>query len=906
MGPLCGAEREHFEEGGATVPLEGGVMRLRVRRAGLAMLSATALCLAQRQPAPSSLSTTAAQILAKNCLPCHNAAQRTSQLDLSTRQSALKGGQRGVALVPGDASHSALYRRITGQDQPSMPFGGAKLTDAEIAILKQWIESGAEFDSGPLVAAQPKPAIREKAFSERERNWWAFRKPVRHAVPQVADRRWSSHPIDAFLKTTLDGKGLQPAPQADRRTLIRRVYLDLIGLLPPREEVEAFVADSSPDAWEKLIDRLLASPHYGERWGRHWLDVARYADSWGHIHDDDNPSAWRYRDYVIQSFNQDKPYDQFIREQLAGDELDEVTYDTVIATAFHRIGPRVLFREKQNPHYRYDYLDDMIATTSRAFLGLTVSCARCHDHKFDAISQLDYYRMMAVFFPFIDYDHPLAPAEEAAANEQLREEINAKVRPLREQIRSIEEPYRQAAFEERLNTFPADIQAAVRTPEEQRTPGQKLLADQVLSVRDTGMRSIRLKEADGEKRKKLDAEIRELTARLPRRLPIAAGIRDGDYRFTPDGPGDTPVPGTTAKRIRVDFDGSYVPTRGRPYEPPPLYFPALSEPGKGTLIEPGFLSVMTGGGPAKIPALPEGKLSSGRRRALADWIASPENPLAARVMANRIWHHHFGRGIVATPSNFGRLGGVPSHPELLDWLATEFVRQGWRVKPMHRLILTSQAYQMSASHSTPVNVEKDPNNLYLWRFPIRRVEAEIVRDLILSASGQLNPQAGGPPFFPSLPATVHEEVKRVGRWVLTKEEPSTWRRSIYAYWKRARKFPMFEIFDQPDTMVTCERRNSTTVPTQALTLLNNEFVLLQSQHFAARVREAAGPEPAIRVRTAYQIALGRDPTSRELAGNLRFLDEQKAQHASAADPAMNALIDLCNVILNLNEFLYVQ
>jgi hypothetical protein len=878
----------------------------------MALLSGTllfsGLCSAQETSAPVSFSKSVGPILAKNCVVCHNPTQHTSQFDLTTHGALLKGGQHGPAVVPGDASASRLFRRVAGQEQPSMPPGG-RLSDAEIAILKEWIDRGAAWEGGPLSTSQadpPKSRIQEKVFSERERNWWAFRKPARHAVPKVAEPRWSAHPVDAFLKTTLDAKGLTPAPQADRRTLIRRAYLDLLGLLPPRDEVETFVKDPAPDAWEKLVDRLLASPHYGERWGRHWLDVARYADSWGHIHDDDNPNAWRYRDYVIQSFNQDKPYDQFIREQLAGDELDEVTYDTLIATGFHRIGPRVLFREKQNPHYRYDYLDDMIATTSRAFLGLTVSCARCHNHKFDAISQLDYYRMMAVFFPYIDYDHPLAPAEEAASNEQLREEITAKVRPLREQIRQIEEPYRQAAFEVKLKTYPEDIQVAVRTPEDQRTPGQKLLADQVLSVRDAGMRSIRLNEADSEKRKKLDAEIRALTARLPRRLPVAAGIRDGDYRFTPDGPGDTPVPGTTAKRIKVDFEGTFVPKSGRPYEPPPLYFPAMVEPGKGTLIEPGFLSVITGGGPTTIPPLPAGKLSSGRRRALADWIASPENPLTARVMVNRIWQHHFGRGIVSTPSNFGRLGGVPSHPELLDWLATEFIRQGWRAKPMHRLILMSQAYQMTASHQTAANLEKDPNNVYLWRFPIRRVEAEIVRDLILSASGQLNLEAGGTPFFPSLPATVHEEVKRVGKWVLTKEEPSTWRRSIYAYWKRARKFPMFEIFDQPDTMVTCERRNSTTVPTQALTLLNNEFVLLQSQHFAARVEETAGPDPANRIKVAYQIALSRDPTTTELADNLTFLGQQRAYHASAEKPNLRAVTDLCNVILNLNEFLYVQ
>jgi hypothetical protein len=748
----------------------------------------------------------------------------------------------------------------------------------------------------------------ETAFSEQQRKWWAFRKPVRPSIPQVADPRWNVNPLDAFIRKVLDEKGLEPAPPADRRALIRRAYLDLIGLLPAREEVEAFVNDSSANAWEKRVNQLLASPHYGERWARHWLDVARYADSWGHIHDDDNPNAWRYRDYVIKSFNEDKPYDRFVLEQLAGDEVDEVTYDTLIATGFHRVAPRVLFREKQNPHYRYDYLDDMVGTTSRAFLGLTVSCARCHDHKFDPISQMDYYRMMAVFFSYVDYNHPLAPPEEVAAYEAGKAGIESRIRVLTRQIRRIEEPHREAAFLKKLEAFPEDVRIAVRTPEEQRTPGQKLLATQMMSIRNTVARQITLSEAEREARAKLQAQVRELQSQLPKPPPVAAGIRDGDYRFTPDGPGDEPVPGTTANRIKVDFEGSYVPEPGKPYVPPPLYFPAMSEPGKGKLVEPGFLSVITGGGPAKIPPLANGGLSSGRRRALAGWIVSPDNPLAARVMVNRIWHYHFGRGIVSAPSNFGRMGGLPSHPGLLDWLATEFVRGGWSIKRMHRLILTSQTYRMASSFYRSANFEKDPENVFLWRFPVRRLEAEIIRDVILSASGQLNLQAGGPPFFPAVPKAAYVEVARVGKWMLTKEEPSTWRRSIYSYWKRARKSPMFEVFDQPDTMVTCDRRNITTVPTQALTLLNDEFALLQARHFAARVTQAAGQAPTEQIKSAYRIALSRDPTPKEMAGSLQFIEKQRAHHADkpAADPVTLALTDFCHVILNLNEFLYVQ
>ncbi len=846
------------------------------------------------QERPVSFSRDIAPILNQKCLQCHGSALQMGALDLSTREKALKGGQAGPALTPGNAAGSLMYRRVTGEDRPQMPFGG-ELSEGEIANLKRWIESGAEWQGAPAeIDTTAVPA----------RTWWAFQKPVRRPVPQLGDVPWSAHPIDAFIKKTLDEKGLAPAPAADRHTLIRRAYLDLIGLLPSPEEVEAFVKDPAPNAFESLIDRLLASPHYGERWGRHWLDVARYADSWGHIHDDDNPNAWRYRDYVIQSLNADKPYTQFILEQLAGDELDEVTYDSLIATGFNRIAPRVLFREKQNPHYRYDYLDDLIGTTSRAFLGLTVSCARCHDHKFDPIPQADYYRMMAVFFPFVDYNHPLAPSDVVAEHERIRSEVAAQTKPLRERLKQIEEPYRKALFEKKLATFPEDVQAAVRTPEEQRTPGQKLLATQVLSINIGGRRDLGMSPEDRATAQKIEAQIRDLEKRMPKPLPVAAGIRDGDYRFTPDGPGDEPVPGTTAHRFKLDFPGSYIPEPGKPYTAPPL----CTVDGKPLNIEPGFLTALTEGKPVTARAPADRRPTSGRRRALAEWIASEQNPLTARVMINRIWHHHFGRGIVATPSNFGTMGTLPTHPQLLDWLATEFVREGWSLKRMHRLIMTSQAYQMASTYSRAENLEKDPNNLYLWRFPVRRLEAEIIRDVILSASGQLNLEAGGPPFFPAVPPSVHEDAKKIGKWVLTKEDHSTWRRSIYSYWKRALKYPMFEVFDQPDSMVTCERRNTTTVPTQALTLMNNEFVLLQSRHLATRVRQKAGADPEAQVQAAYRMSLNRSPRPDEVNTTLSFLARQRAYHAgrSGAEPDHEALTDLCNVILNLNEFVYIN
>ncbi|MGH9658213.1 MAG: DUF1549 domain-containing protein, partial [Bryobacteraceae bacterium] len=357
-------------------------------------------------------------ILQKNCLACHGAAQQMSGLDLRTRATALKGGVKGPAVVEGNAAESALIRRVTGAVQPAMPLG-SKLDARDVDILRRWIDQGAAWDPN----ATP--------------DWWAFRQPVRHQPPKTA-----RHPIDAFLRQKMAEKSLTPAPPADRRAWIRRAYLDLTGLLPLWTDVEAFTRDSAPDAFEKVIDRLLASPHYGERWGRHWLDVARYADSGGYEQDFDYPNAWRYRDYVIRAFNANTPYDRFIREQIAGDEMEGGGYDALIATGFHRVGATVGFREKDNPQYRYTYLDDLIGTTSRAFLALTVSCARCHDHKFDPISQMDYYRMQAIFFPYIHYDHPLAPADEVAAHDGQRAAVEAKAAPLKRRVEEIEAPYR--------------------------------------------------------------------------------------------------------------------------------------------------------------------------------------------------------------------------------------------------------------------------------------------------------------------------------------------------------------------------------------------------------------------------------------------------------------------------------
>jgi hypothetical protein len=820
------------------------------------------------------------------------------------------------------------------------------LKEKEIAILRDWIDQGAEWNTATPTSTPADVAYKEKQITDDDRRWWAFQKPVRHPAPLVSDIRWSRNPIDAFVRDTMAKQGLEPAAQADRRTLIRRAYLDLTGLLPPPAEVDQFVEEASPQAYENLIDRLLGSPHYGERWGRFWLDVARYADSSGFEFDITVENGWRYRDYVIKSFNEDKPYDQFIVEQLAGDELDDPTYDSLTATTFYRIGPRVRFREKNYPSYRYDYMDDMIRTTFQGFMGLSVNCARCHDHKFDPVTRMDYYRSAAAFWSYVDYDHPLAPKEKIDEYERIKKELEKEITPLEQEIARIEKPYRekqrQQQIQAALKKYPEDIQVAIKTPKDKRTPGQKLLvaqvlispeeanpdminadldatakskalakANQVFGVEDYTGPGLKLGPEDEARRGPLRERIARVEERLPAPLPIADGVRDGDYRLTPDGLGDSTIPGTG--RPTYDVKCCYIPQPGQKYEVPPLYFAAAGDDIKANAstlpVQPGFLSVLVNGTPppATHPPNRPGYVSSGRRRALAEAIVSPDNPLTARVMVNRIWGWHFGRGIVATPGNFGKMGMLPSHPELLDWLATEFVRQGWSIKQMQRLIMTSETYKMSSAFYQPSNMDKDPTNVYLWRFPIRRMEAEIIRDAVLNASGDLNLQAGGPAFFPPIPLSVRADQPR-GTWELTKEGPDTWRRSVYAYVKRGLKYPLFEVYDLPDLNTTCERRAVSTVPTQALTMLNNEFMLIQAAHFAQRVFRQAGANFDEHVKTMYRIALSREPSAKELDSNVAFLKKQRDHAATALDQKaeLAALTDLAHVILNLNEFAYIQ
>ncbi len=833
-------------------------------------------------------------ILENRCLKCHGASMQLGKLDLRSREAALKGGEKGPSLIPGKPEESSLYRKVAGLEKPLMPMDG-KLSAKEIEVLKGWIADGAPWDSAveTKAAANNNLAALENYTPPADaRAKWPFTKPVRGAVPVTGDPEWDKHPVDAFLKKTLNDRGLAAAPLASRNTLMRRAFLDLTGLPPSPEQAREFLADNSPKAWENLIERLLASPHYGERWGRHWMDVARYADSNGYEHDFDRPNAWRYRDYVIRAFNNDLPFNRFLEEQFAGDELENATHDQLIATGFLRNYAKVGFREKDNPQFRYEYLDDMIATIGRGVLGLTVQCARCHNHKFDPIGQRDYYTLQSSLFGTVEVDHPLVPEPEAKAYAAKVADITVRVKPLRDEIKRLDKPHEEKILAEKYKKWPANIQEAIFTPEEKRTPGQVLLANQIIrTTRATPGEIEALMPKDEIARKReLEARIREIEKTKPKPIPVAMGLTDGDYRFTPDGAGDEPAPGKGIKQEVTE--GSYLCDGLKPYQAPPSYFLHGGDiASRGSEIKPAFVTVIDDGRlPTELP--PAHRRTSGRRLALARWLTSENNPLPSRVMANRIWHHHFGRGIVSSLDNFGKVGETPTHPELLDWLAVEFREQGWSIKHMHRLLMTSRAYRLSSGFISEANMAKDADNLYWWRFRPQRLEAEIVRDSILAVSGSLNRAMGGPAVFPQLASEVLASMDK-GIWHRKEDGSEVWRRSVYVYRKRGLPLPFFEVFDLPDQNITCGRRNISTVPTQALTLMHNDWVLNQSRRFADRIATEAGSAREAQVDRAYQLALGRAPDAREKQQAVEFLEK-------------NTLSDLAHVMLNLNEFIYLR
>ena len=769
---------------------------------------------------------------------------------------------------------------------------GDPLSDAELMAIRTWIDDGAHWDEGGATSADAALAALENTLlPDGARDYWAFKLPKKAPVPASADYE---HPVDRFLDAARQEAGVKAGPRADPMTLVRRAYLDLTGLPPTPEQVDEFLADTERGAWERLIERLLDSPHYGERWGRHWMDVARYADSTGFEQDYRRDNAWRYRDYIIDAFNDDKPYNQFLREQIAGDELDHVTDETLIATGFLRAGPRVNFREKDNPERRHDYLDDVLGTLGRGVLGMTVHCARCHDHKFDPILQKDYYSMQASIFGYVEIDYPLLDRAGVREYREKNAALDAAQQPLRDEIAEIEAPHRERLRIELIKErFPENVQQAALKPEADRTAGEQLLAAQVLSINPPRRQVVEaLSEAEGDRWSKLTAAVEALEAVRPPEPPMAEIVTDGDYRYAPDGPGDNVI-GCPECRILPDEPGSFLHEEGGPaYETPPNYFLIRGDPfSPGSEMSPGFLTVATYGDPPTALPRPDGR-TSGRRLALAEWIASRDNPLTARVMANRIWHHHFGRGIVRTLDNLGRMGDAPTHPELLDYLAVEFMDRGWSVKEMHRLLMTSEAYRMASAHEDADSRAADPENRLLWQYRPQRLEAEALRDAIMTVSGAIDLTVGGQPVFPHVPQELLLAARN-GYWDNQEDGPDVWRRSVYVFRRRSLSFPFFETFDLPDQNQTAAARNVSTVATQALTLMNNEFVLNQARLFADRLEQAAPGDVDRQIDLAYRIALTRPPAPEEAEVARGLVSSQ-------------SLVDLTHVMLNLNEFLYLR
>ncbi|MGH9722345.1 MAG: PSD1 and planctomycete cytochrome C domain-containing protein [Bryobacteraceae bacterium] len=811
-------------------------------------------------------------ILRKNCFGCHGPT-KTSGLDLRTHQSILDGGTRGAAVVPRNLQRSPLYQFAVHESKPAMP-PGQKLSDEDLDAIRQWILDGAGLDGVDEAvasnAAQAKAELaklEERPIKPEERAFWAYQRPARAKPPRVAHPLWKENPIDAFLFAAMQSKGVNPSPRADRRTLIRRAYLDVLGLPPSPDEVEAFVNDTSADAWPRLVDKLLASPHYGERWARNWLDLVRYADSGGFEFDVDRPDAWRYRDYIVKSFNDDKPYDRFVKEQLAGDEYAEDArgaQDAMIATGFLRLGPEGGGGGERG---RQDSLDDIVSTATLTFLGQTVGCARCHNHKFDPIPQKDYYRIQAAFFSTRPLSYPLVAPAVVDAHKKEMQHIDGLQRPLKKSKAALEEPYRKRLFDEWLSRLPEYMQSAWRTPEDKRTEGQKLNVRQIEKTLLADQLSGRISEKDAvalmtddEKRRHLDlaTQIAELEKERPKPYATARAVEE------------------SGREART----SYFLHRG-------------SVDTKGSLMKPGGLSVVAERDYEFAPPPPNAKSSWGRR-GLAEWIASRENPLTARVMVNRVWQHHFGEGIVRTPSNFGTTGDRPSHPELLDWLAAEFIDRGWSLKAMHRLMLHSEAYRM-ASNDIAANAAVDPENRLFWRMPRQRLDAETLRDAVLAAAGTLDRTMGGPCVYPYINPSLFQSSTRRTWPGKPDSDPSTWRRSLYVFSKRSIRYPMFETFDQPNLINSCDRRNRSTIAPQALLMMNNSLLVLQAKYFAQRVQLEAGREVRDQIDRAWRLALGRAPLESEQTRAAQFMKDNP-----------DGLTDLCQALFNLNEFVYRQ
>ncbi len=775
-------------------------------------------------------------ILAEHCYDCHSAKSKRlrGSLRLDSQEGWLKGGDIGPAVEPGDPVNSLLITAVRQEDEfLKMPPRG-KLDDHQIALLNRWIVMGAPGPHEVADAARPSDP-RQATEVEREREPWSFRAPEDPPVPDVADDAWPHNALDRFVLASLEAKGLAPAAPADRRTLIRRVTFDLTGLPPTPEEIDAFLDDDAPDAFARVVDRLLASPHYGERWGRHWLDLARYADSNGLDENVAHGNAWRYRDYVIAAFNADKPYDQFVLEQLAGDLLSTAdaparAHERLIATGFLSLGPKVL-AEVDERKMEMDIVDEQIDTVGRTFLGLTLGCARCHDHKFDPISQADYYALAGIFkstrtmetFKKVARWHEVSLADEADLARQAAHD--AKVAAKKKEIAALVERRKQQS-----DAKETDESAGAAEAEETEATLKRLREELATLEKDAPV------------------------------MPSAMGVTEG-----------------TVADTHIHIRGSHLTL--------------------GELAPRDVPAVFTTPEPPSFSASQSGRLE------LARWLVTEDHPLTARVMVNRLWRWHFGRGLVGTPDNFGKLGEPPTHPALLDWLAHRFVESGWSIKAMHRLILLSNTYQMSNDFN-PDAARVDPENRLLWRMNVRRLEAEPIRDALLAVSGRLDRRMGGSLLTVENRAYFFDHTSRDAT---NYDNP---RRSVYLPIVRNHLYDMFQLFDATDASVTDGDRATTTVAPQALFLLNSDLALQSSLDLAAHLLERPDLDDAGRIRRLYALAYGRPPSPAESRRALAFLERfertLRDEDGAPNDARLGAWQALCQAVLASNEFVTIR
>ncbi len=842
----------------------------------LAALAAVNPALAQdgAKPSPAAIQffeTKVRPVLAANCFSCHGEKKQRGSLRLDSLTTMLAGGDQGPAIVPGHPEKSLLVKAISHDDKDFKMPPTKKLARAQIADLTAWVKMGAPWPGGAkAVATAPRKA--EKVITAEERAHWAFQPVKRPLLPPLRkggsgaspplakggiQGGWAHHPIDAFILARLEAKGLQPNPPAAPQELLRRAYYDLTGLPPTPKEVAEFVAAwdapsaKRPALWEQTIDRLLESPRYGEKWGRHWLDLVRYAETNSYERDNPKPHVWRYRDYVIRAFNSDKPFNQFIKEQLAGDELGEpgasaTGADALIATGYYRLG--IWDDEPSDPvQSRYDGLDDIVATTGQVFLGLTFDCARCHDHKLDPILQKDYYRLLSFFHNINHYrnggptdEQPIGTAEQREAFAKAAHAVQERRGKLQAQIAAIENEFRLLS----KTVSSLDIIKLIRS-DGARVLGQTKYAE---------WESLTFELNESRKAEKMP------------KIEMALCVTESGPR----------APET------------FVMLRGNPHV-------------KGDKVEPAFPTIFNLPEP-KLPAPAPGAKTSGRRSLLADWIAAPDHALTARVFVNRLWQHHFGRGIVRSPNDFGTQGIRPTHPELLDWLAAEFVEKGWRMKALHRLILTSNTYQMSA-HGNPAALKLDPTNDLFWRFDMRRLSGEEIRDSILAVSGNLNLKMYGPGVYPEIPREVLEGQSVPGRgWPKSSPEEAA-RRSVYIHVKRSLLYPLLDSFDLAEPDRSTPVRFSTTQPTQALSMLNGQFLNKQAGIFAQRLQKEAGNDLVQQVRLALNLVTQRPPSPEDVQRGVRLIEALQREESLTTEAALR-MYGL--VVLNLNEFVYVD